>query len=65
MTPFNVIIRLLDGDSITLKNCTDFAANRDQDCYIVTFSCGYRAFFNKDAVVFMGRECDIKQDKEA
>lgn len=65
MKTYDVIIRLLDGDSITLKNCTDYAVNQDLDCYCVTFSSGYRAFFNKDAVAFIGREYDIKQDKEA
>lgn len=65
MKTYDVIVRLLDGDSITLKDCTDFAVNRDLDCYHVTFSSGYRAFFNKDAVAFIGREYDIKQDKEA
>lgn len=65
MKTFNVIIRLLDGDLITLENCTDFAVNQDLDCYCVTFSSGYRAFFNKDAAAFIGREYDIKQDKEA
>ncbi len=64
METYDVIIRLLDGDSITLKNCTGFAVNQDLGCYHVSFSSGYRAFFNKDAVAFMGREFDIKQDKE-
>lgn len=61
MKTYDMIIRLLDGDLITLENCTDFEVNRDMDCYIVTFSSGYRAFFNKDAVAFIGREYDIKQ----
>lgn len=63
MKTFNVIIRLLDGDLITLENCTDFEVNGDIDCYIVTFSSGYRDFINKNAVAFIGRECDIKQEE--
>lgn len=63
MKTFNVIIRLLDGDLITLENCTDFEVNGDIDCYIVTFSGGYRDFINKNAVAFIGRECDIKQEE--
>lgn len=65
MKTYDVIIRLLDGDSITLKNCTGFKTSQELDCFSVDFASGYRAFFNKDAVAFIGREIDIKQDKEA
>lgn len=65
MPNYNVIIRLLDGDSITLKNCTGYAVREEPDCFRVDFASGYRAFFNKDAVAFIGREYDIKQDEKA
>lgn len=65
METYDVIIRLLDGDSITLKDCTDYAVNQDLDCYQVSFSSGYRAFFNKDSVAFIMREHDMKQNENA
>lgn len=62
MKVFDVIVEFFDGQRLEISNVNDYGYNNSTNSYYADKN-GYRQFFNKDTVKYIGRIFDLYNGK--
>lgn len=62
MTTYSITIKLIDEETLNLKNVISYKSSTESNTVIVEFATGYRAIFNLCQVKYIVRDFDLNAE---